>query len=764
MDGHQSRSVTSLQQTRQRQTGVSGVGSGRMPASFAPMAPRPGQDSTSYRSWFSSSQAEPSQLSFPKNSKSIDEADCDGEADLQGLVSNILDEADSQDSFYSGSLPTRNPIWSPKALNEELLQYLQWEAKTPNNSSFPSNHLSHKAFSNVQLQSVLKNGDGLSQQSSGLGGNKQCFSLPNGDNYSLHSQKPPPGLPLPQTHNTKPSHMHQMTDINMSPCNDRRNNQPLNNFPELSSIFHHQNEINNSCFDAHHGDHYTQSSVNSFWNENCVPEDPNQLVSSFQSFIPSEHNGTCHDDFPNIHKQTVGLHKDGLPEQWKTSSPAMSMLSFPAMQSLKQLFGDVGSVQRGRAEEARKQNHHACRGPLDFSPQHVEYFQKSKALSAHFNFPNQHQNGRSIPNETSNLRVNHFAKQVQPSHIQKNMNSQMERGKTKMQMSGFHGDGFSVRQQGNITEGRIQPLSPYPHFNLQGNMQSARPDREKNTSGAGHAPHFIPLMYPVNDPRRCSGIPMSSNFISRSTVPYGNGVSGMNVNEMMPTNEAAAFSSSVSNTKAHRAGNTFGMAPALASSLMSQGGPAVQLYVSLDDCYEQWRCLEKGRKKMEIFLKKNFPGKKTLITTSNSLPEYPPNPTRVDHLVINLMREQIKVESILVRMKCLCSIPLHISIEMALRNHYVALCITQARCKEGSDKWTKIQQQGVGFTEDRDNLLLIAALNELAATTRRLCTALWCTLQMTMQPPVLVQEHHACEEPTCTERCSSLFQGYTFCL
>lgn len=46
-------------------------------------------------------------LLFPKNLFSVtlrkppENADYGGESDLQGLVSNILDDADSQDSFYS---------------------------------------------------------------------------------------------------------------------------------------------------------------------------------------------------------------------------------------------------------------------------------------------------------------------------------------------------------------------------------------------------------------------------------------------------------------------------------------------------------------------------------------------------------------------------------------------------------------------------------------------------------------------------------------
>lgn len=34
--------------------------------------------------------------------KNTDHTDCDGETDLQGLVSNILDEADSHDSYSEG--------------------------------------------------------------------------------------------------------------------------------------------------------------------------------------------------------------------------------------------------------------------------------------------------------------------------------------------------------------------------------------------------------------------------------------------------------------------------------------------------------------------------------------------------------------------------------------------------------------------------------------------------------------------------------------
>uniref|UniRef100_A0A3Q3B9G5 Uncharacterized protein n=3 Tax=Kryptolebias marmoratus TaxID=37003 RepID=A0A3Q3B9G5_KRYMA len=728
-----------------------------MPMPFISGASKPEKDNTSY--WSHNSQDDPYRLCFTqtsiKNRKPTDKADCDSEVDLQGLVSNILDEADSRDSFFSESLPMCKPLWSPKTLREELLQYFKTEAKTLNN---PSNHLSHETFSKAQQHLVDKVGDELSQ-SSGLAGNQQwLFNLPNGDDHSPRPQKLPPGLPVLKMMNTNPSQMQQSKYISMLPYIDRGNDQTLNSFPELSDIFRQQNEMNGSSFDSFHEDQYTKSSLNPFSNENYVPEDVNQLVSSFQSFMPCD-DSICHEEFPNMHKQTLGSHKDqGLPEHWNITSPTM--------QIQKQLLGDLGSVQRGKIGEMKKKQFKldAFQDLPDFSSQHMEYFPKPKGLSSHLNFTNHHQSKTAMQRENFNLSMNQYAKhQIQQSQMQAKIKSQMEREKMKMQMSGFLGDGFSRRQQSNahMTEGNKCEQNPY--FDFQGNMQYQRLDGENTVVCSGTPQQFTPLMYPAGDLRRYSSTPMNSNFNCRSSLLCENGVPGVDKSGLMSPNEAAAFNSVVSDMKTYRGENTYhGMVSAMAASLTNHGGPVMQLYFYLDECYEQFRSLEKDRKRTEIILKKTFPGKRTTAMTNTNLPRTPPNPKRLDQLIGNQMREQAKVASLLDRMECFCGISLHMNIHTALKNHHMAVCITQARCKEGSSNLTKTQQQGMNFTEERDNLLIAVALKDLSAATRRLRTALWSALQTTLPKPVTKQDHHAYEEPTCTERCSFLFQGYSF--
>lgn len=59
---------------------------------------------------------------------------------------------------------------------------------------------------------------------------------------------------------------------------------------------------------------------------------------------------------------------------------------------------------------------------------------------------------------------------------------------------------------------------------------------------------------------------------------------------------------------------------------------------------------------------------------------------------------------------------------------------------------------------------MVMALKELAATTKRLRTALWCALQSTVPKAIKTQEHEVDEEAACAEGVSSPFLGYSFCL
>lgn len=446
-------------------------------------------------------------------------------------------------------------------------------------------------------------GENLSQQSSGLAGSQQwVFNSPNGENHSLRPQKLPPGLPGIKM-STNPSQVQQSKYISMSPYIDRGNDQPLNGFSELSEIFRPQNETNGSSFDASHEVQYNPSSANPFCNENYVPEDLNQLVSSFQSFMPCEHDNICCEEFPNMHKQMLGLHKEqGLPEQWNISSPAMSTQCSPAMQIQRQLLGDLGSVQRGRTGEVRKKEFklNAFQDLPDFSSQHTEYVQKPRALSSHLKLTNHHQNKTALQKENFNLSMNQYTKhQIQQSQMQAKIKSELEREKRKMQMPGFPED-FCRRQHTNtnMAEGDKQPFEQNPYFDFQGNMQYQRLDGENTMVYAGNPQQFTPRRYPVNDLRRYPAAPRNPNLGSRSSQLFRNSVPGIDRNGTISANEAAVFNAIISDMT-YRGENKCGLVSAMtASHMMNQGGAGMQLHFNLDECYEQWKCLEKDRKRV----------------------------------------------------------------------------------------------------------------------------------------------------------------------
>ncbi|XP_058858870.1 meiosis-specific coiled-coil domain-containing protein MEIOC-like isoform X1 [Acipenser ruthenus] len=90
----------------------------------------------------------------------------------------------------------------------------------------------------------------------------------------------------------------------------------------------------------------------------------------------------------------------------------------------------------------------------------------------------------------------------------------------------------------------------------------------------------------------------SGSFPSRSNHPYGSSVTPMNLNELLPVDEFNHFYLYV---------NDFlcgdmpfpGIAPPVRFPrvLKNCSGPANELHVRLEKCYEQWRVLEKERKK-----------------------------------------------------------------------------------------------------------------------------------------------------------------------
>ncbi|KAK9535387.1 hypothetical protein VZT92_007770 [Zoarces viviparus] len=742
-DGHQSTFANSLFPSYQRQTSVNN-GSVVLPFVAVPSASQREQNAAPYLPWSHTDHDDPYGLIKCAQSNIIirkpgESADCEGEMDLQGLVSNILDEADSQDSYYSeGNLPTCNPIWSPKTLREELLQYFQSEAKTQHHPTFPPNYVSGETLSKAQGQPDVKE---FHQQSNGLSTKQPwLLNLPNGDQdgSALRPQKPPPGLSMPNMGNTHSPQAPRRRYDNMPAERDRGSSQPVNNLPDLGNIFRPQREMNSPRCRPHHED---QSASN----ERYGPQDINQLVSSFQSFMAGEHGGLHGGDFPNVHRQTAGMpHEDAMFEQWKIAGPGVSAQRTPAMHTQKQLAGEFGMERKG---EARRQ---VFQRDAFQDPQNTEYYHSPKPFTAPLHLGNQHHSNMTVHRENASLPLNSGMSQylqhhIQPGLMQSKPRPQVQREKKRMHMSGFPGEGFSARPPANTnTRGgdKRQALSQNPNHAHLASMLSHRFDGE-NTQP------LMPYTYAANDPRRYSNAP--PNFSCRSTLPYGMDAAG----DVISANESAVFNSYVGNMLACRGEITYhGMASAGTTSMgMNPGGAVVQLYFYLDECNEQWRGLERARKRTEGIITKIFYGKSAAATTNTNLPKTPPNPTRVDHLLVNQMREQARVASLLDRMESLCNTAFHVNIHTALSRHHMALCVSQARRKEESTQ----QRQRAHLSEDRDTLLLAVALKDLAATTRRVRTALWCALQMTLPKPTERQDHRADREAP-----PSPFEGYSF--
>jgi hypothetical protein len=147
----------------------------------------------------------------------------------------------------------------------------------------------------------------------------------------------------------------------------------------------------------------------------------------------------------------------------------------------------------------------------------------------------------------------------------------------------------------------------------------------------------------------------------------------------------------------------------------------MELHLRLEQGYDQFKNLEKERKKTEAALARQNPGKKLNSTNHHPIPRLPPNPTRVDKLVIDSLREHARVVTLISRMERLRGLPLNPGIHVSMEAWVDKVMSVQDRRRE------EIVNQ-----RDKDVLALAEAISSLSSATRRARTSLWSALQATV--------------------------------